>query len=372
MRNEEGVTLVELVVVVMILLFVLLAVYRSYTVVYGRYKRRVKIAESNTEKLISFEVLRRDVEMAGYGLPAGDNNTLGITYRETNSTMPCDDEPNGEPRALCINNDAGPNGSDLLVVKSAVARLRDGSAGKTAVIYYGNSTWVAKEVEGAEFTDADHFIILEGMSRQLKKVGTEWYLSLSAGETLSSYVRGSVFNSGFEGNSDTKTIYVVYGISTQDGPYRTPFNRADYFLSDPDERPERCSSRTYTLYRAEVNHVTGSREAVPFMECVLDFQAAFGFDTDNNTTVDTWVDDISGYTASYIRNHLKQVELYVVYQEGQKEEKEVFPSNTIQLKTPDGDVLKTIDLSGCPDCRHYRWRVVEIAVDAINLNNQER
>ncbi len=374
MNSKKGMTLIEIIIVVMILLIVLLIIYKSYTIVYNKYKTQTKITEMDTEKLISLEILRKDIEMAGFGIPWGDNGTLPISYSESTASLPCDDEPNGEPRAVCNSDNTEPNNSDYLVIKSSMAWITNPATKKIAYLFYNSTQWQERYISKNTFNSTDYFIILEATGRKIQLVNGDWFLNLPSGKTLERFINDSY---NFTGNDNQDTVYIAYGIieTNNSTSYPKPFNRVDYYLKAPSERPARCCNCTYTLYRANVNHTNGARHAVPFMDCVLDFQTAFGFDTDNDTKIDTWATDISDssiYPASYLRDHLKQVEVFIVYQEGQKAKNPVFNTSTIQLKLPDNSTLKTINLTPYPDYQYYRWRVIKLGVDTINLKPQER
>lgn len=68
MKNK-GVTLIELLVVLVILSVVLGAVYQSYLNVLKAYTQQTTTAVSNIDRLIGAEIIRRDIELAGFGIP---------------------------------------------------------------------------------------------------------------------------------------------------------------------------------------------------------------------------------------------------------------------------------------------------------------
>lgn len=49
-----------------------------------QFKQQSKIAESNIENIIGLELLKRDIEHAGFGLPW--NIPVGLTYQEASSS----------------------------------------------------------------------------------------------------------------------------------------------------------------------------------------------------------------------------------------------------------------------------------------------
>ena len=100
MRRETGFTLIELLMVMVIFGFVMAAISDMFVGILRGYKQQSKIAETNIEGIIGLELLRRDIQSAGYGLPwmmPGE-----YTYSEvTNATALAynDGSPN-PPRAI--------------------------------------------------------------------------------------------------------------------------------------------------------------------------------------------------------------------------------------------------------------------------------
>jgi len=77
MKNEKGVTLVELLVTLAIFSIVMAGVYAVYTTQIRHSTREYMLAESEMELGIAKTVIERDIMMAGYGI-ADDYSTLSI------------------------------------------------------------------------------------------------------------------------------------------------------------------------------------------------------------------------------------------------------------------------------------------------------
>jgi len=370
-ESSAGVTLIELIVVLVILSVAFGILYEGFIKVFKTYKEQAKLTESNIEKLIALEVLRKDIEMAGLGIPINLNNS---TYSETASSIcsSCTDS-SSQPRPICICNDSGPNGSDHLVAKSSMAFITNSGARKVATLIPNPSGDWNIRYQGGAFSSSDYFIILDPINKKLEKVNGYWFLKLS---DINPLIDGDNSTTApFTGTPDR--VYAVYGIlnssySASELTYKKPFNRVDYYL-DSTNKPPRCHPNTYELYRSNISHKTGNEiNKKIILDCILDFQLAFGLDTDNDTKIDTWSFDISGLDANQIIKQLKQVRVYIVYQMGRKNSKKIFRNSIISIKAPDGSVIKNIDMTPYTDYEYYQWKLISFGVTPFNIEPLER
>ncbi len=81
---KRGFTLIEVLVVLAIVGIVLFAIFAVYKQVLFSYVRESSVAESNIEGVISLEMLRKDLEMAGFGIPASESP---LSYDGTTLTI---------------------------------------------------------------------------------------------------------------------------------------------------------------------------------------------------------------------------------------------------------------------------------------------
>ncbi len=164
-----------------------------------------------------------------------------------------------------------------------------------------------------------------------------------------------------------------------------PFNRVDYHLRRPATNfPQKCYPSSSILYRSTIYHGNGGRNEQPVLDCVEDFQVAFGLDTNNDGTIDSWqtslgsldVSPSDGITdASEIRNQLREVRVFILYHEGSKDEDFRFSGSvtlgdtqtgTLSTFTPSSDAA-TCSRCGQPLATHYRWNVNRLAIKPMNL-----
>lgn len=182
---------------------------------------------------------------------------------------------------------------------------------------------------------------------------------------------------GFAPASSVDT-YVVYGISPDSAAgLRFPFNRADYYIKDPStSRPQKCAPNTGILHKRTLNHADGAFTEMPILDCVADMEVVFQKDTNSDALADTATDDISLSSASDIRSQVKEIRVYILAHEGQKD-----TTYTHQVSADDKSMCgnsptkiyvgdKSVASGKCFDITtnvNYRWRLYTIVIMAKNL-----
>ena len=103
MNRQRGMTMVELLVSMAIVLVIIGTATSAYLKLLRTYKTQGRLAESYMANLTGLEMLRYNIETAGFGLPINMN---GINYSEAADTfLPYDpstlnDSPSGVPEHL--------------------------------------------------------------------------------------------------------------------------------------------------------------------------------------------------------------------------------------------------------------------------------
>lgn len=386
----------ELVVVIFIFSMVMTLITVSFTKIVASSSQITKSAETDIGGLIGLELLRIDLCFAGFGLPWSLN---GATYSEAASHLvdgnpntdaaSFNDSPNSPPRAFAMANDKGLNGSDYLVLKGTALGMKtrsDGSgcpARSWSYLNYSSTGAVIKpaksEVELA-YGNGDRVIIIDsgvrgGVAlRDLVTNGSTFSTSLN-------YPLPDVFKPKSKQDS-----YLVYGISpAPDNTNDTitfPFNRVDYYLDAPGSPALRCAKGTGTLYRGQVNQSGTFGPPLPILECVADLQAVFLLDTSNDGSL-VPTNDISGYRSDELRDHVKEVRVYVLTQQGKKDPAYNYPVTDPSQVIVVGDQAKgtawnqsyakiwsqsALVAAFGPDWLHYHWKVFGIVVQPKNLD----
>jgi prepilin-type N-terminal cleavage/methylation domain-containing protein len=385
-KQEGGFSLIELLLTMTIFVIAIATSSNIFTGLFNQYKQQSKIAETNVEGLIGLELLRQDLDHAGYGLPwnvtgVADTDSDGNLWDELSGYNEAADTAYNDtasaPRALVSDDGVGVNNSDYLVIKSVNVARNRASQRSTHV----NSDNEVKEWDPSSemLSNGDRVIVLSpgGVTNQRSLIAK------SDGSFFTTYNAGtdpdSLSDSAFA-PTDVTENRIVYGVDP-DTTLGMPFNRADYFLADSNV-PDRCAPGTAVLRKSTVNHAGGGLLSLPLLDCAADIQVSYFLDIDEDGTIGTRsnadgstitnVDGGEGATvatvqatlddASLLRERLKEVRVYVLAQEGQKDATFTYSSSTILV----GD--RSFDLGGyITDWENYRWKLYRLIITPVNL-----
>jgi prepilin-type N-terminal cleavage/methylation domain-containing protein len=453
MNRQRGMTLIELLVSVAIVMIIIGAATTTYLKILRTYKTQGRLAEGYMANLTGLEMLRYDIENAGFGLPAnlnGATNSEAVAVNpETdfnaahnpNPTPPYDpsllnDPQPNPPRAFAHLDNQGPgiggnHYSDVLSIKSSLANI-SATSKKWSMIsiapnvgYPGNPNPKVKLWGGSapnkdmDFTSvplADNFIVLDN-NGNLQLNGAQWCFAFNASAPDTGlYKNTNTMPAGFPSPA-SQYVYYMYGIDNPNnnpaGVHRMPFNRVDYYLDRiQSDFPSTCDKNTFTLYRSVVDQATGDLVIQsPMIDCVADFQVAFGLDpngagtspTNPNLTGDPvspiqWQKNLAGMTAAQIQAQLREVRVFILYQEGlgaTSKSPDFLFSGTLNLG--DQVIAYALDQADYPNPtnnnftqwspapipaagtlnqftptgsdQQYRWKIIEMAVKPMNLMN---
>ncbi len=317
-HNQKGFTLVELMITMAVFLIVMVMAGNIFSTLLGQFKQQSRIAESNIEGNIGLQILRRDIEQAGYGLPWDLN---GATYTEAgqisspistpwtdrwlNDGPPYDTVANGQPTrgadantgtsanppgairsgnaynsampAGCSTNPANANHcSDVLVLKAVNIGTNDTVQKWTYVYNTGGSTNIPGPMPtlAAEQFDLDERVIIirPDLGNAQRLLMTD-----SAGHFYTHFKTSGAYptkvydmatfrddtsvatNSELLPEADSLMTHIIYGISPATTNPRMPFNRADYYVRRPATgMPSKCEPSTGILYKAVLSNNSDS------------------------------------------------------------------------------------------------------------------
>ncbi len=365
--KEDGFTLTELVVTLFIMTAIMAATFASFMTLSKSFKGVSKMTETHMEDIAGLDILRYDTEMGGYGLPkAYFPPSLGINYTEaasdgTYSPDPAslNDAPANEPRPYAFSDNSGGNNSDVLTIKSLAVALTNVSE-KWTFLYYNGATWVYRSWNDTryDFKNTERVIFVSPINKTIQVAGGNWYFNIV------NWPNHDIVNMPTPGSIDL--AFIMYGVDSTSN-LRMPFNRVDYFLYRPSSNfPTRCNPNTYTLYRAVISHTNGLRNQQPLLDCVADFQVAFGLDTNADNIIDTWTGSALPTSVSTQIDWLKEIKVFVLAQEGQFDPDFTYASATITVG--DNDImLKNFDLTTLPNYANYRWKLYKMVAKPLNL-----
>lgn len=391
--------MVELIVVMAIFMTILMITASAFNTIVNSSSQQSKSVETQIEGIVGLEVLRADLEHAGFGLPwvfqAAPATTLyleavaissapGITADTFN------DAPDKPPRAIqssetTFNKDSNGIGSKYLVIKSMVAAT-NATSKKWTNVSFANGTKIPPTIWGTterDFVGTDHVIVVKNSlnstppTRQLMVTGTWSAPAATAGIFSTTY---SNYSSLTQPHLDGDT-FQIYGVDP-DSDLRMPFNRTDYYVKTPAKMPSTCAPNTGVLYKAVINQGPSTNPSagkfleMPLLDCVADMQVVYGLDNDGTGRVNqhfTAPANTSPVTAADIKNQLREIRVYILAQEGRKDLMYSYPSPTIEVgesfdggSTVAGRLFNLPALIG-PDYKYYRWKVYTIVVRPKNL-----
>jgi hypothetical protein len=259
-----------------------------------------------------------------------------------------------DPTTFTLNN------SDYLVIKSTIVGTSEASQRWTYII-----GGLQPHVWGSnDLSNGDRVIVLwprsvTGFSKELVIDGADFFTTYSS----------SAFPTEFSPVAATAR-FVIYGVDP-DTNLRMPFNRADYYIQRPATIPQACAPNTGILYKATINQGDGARNPEPLIDCVADMQVIYRLDTNNDGTIDSTVNNISGLTAQQVREQVKEVRVYILSHEGERDRSFRYRNSTIIVGEIFGGILfgRTFNLSSTigADWANYRWKVSTLVVKPRNL-----
>jgi len=359
-------------VTLVISVFVLAAASQMFASLLTQFKQQGKVAETSIEAAVGLEILRRDLNSAGFGLPW---SLGGETYLEApTGTDPAafNDATSNPPRAIIANNPAFTtlNDSDYLVVKSASV-ARNPASGKWTNLSSDNSrrSWTPA---AQNLAPNDRVIVITpSVSNAIALVSAGGF-STRFDNPANSSSSGSTYNFRPPDVFETR---VIYGIDP-DNDLRMPFNRADYYISS-NGVPARCAPGTGVLVKAVLDHADGdfdldgdgSADELPLLDCVADMQVVFRRDTNDDGTIDNTTDDISALNAAQTRDQVREARVYILAHEGQRDPTYTYPSSTIYVGDTSIGSGRSFDLATQigTGWENYRWRIYAVVEKPENL-----
>lgn len=366
LQNQRGVSLVELIIVMALVAIVLAMNTDTFGVIFRQSKQQTQAVGAQMDRVVGLEILRTDLEHAGFGLPWSFQGS--ITYSEATASPQnaYNDAPSNPPRALVSGNNLSTftvNNSDYLVIKSTIA-----GSSETAQRWTYITGDQQPHLWGANDLAVNNRVIVlwhrsgTGFTKELVMDGGSFFTLFSAVS----------FPSEFSPVGPT-TRFVIYGVDP-DTNLRMPFNRADYYVRRPASMPQACAPNTGILYKATVNQSNGALNPEPLIDCVADMQVIYRLDTNNDGTIDSAVEDISGLTAQQVREQLREIRVYILSHEGERDTAFRFqsqPANPHLITVGEFGLGRVFDLSSTigTDWRHYRWKVSTLVVKPRNLTS---
>ena len=385
--SSKGFTLIELIIVMAIFMVVIIISSQAFNKILSISSQQTKSSESDTQGIIGLEMLRVDLEHAGYGLPwvlnfpaEFDESTtdlaLGIDtqlFNDTNNTASSVD-PNKVPRAL-QSAASSVDGRDYLVIKSLLADQEITTKKWAYVKDIGIGSRI-KTWDSNNFVAAEWVITLDSRTRRLlgatPPANTLSYVSTTPADFSYVITAADMMPpaAAFQPQQESD-VFLVYGVS-KETDLRAPYNRVDYYVRRPSsdaDIPTRCAPGTGILYKAIMSHTIGDFERLPLVECIADMQVVFNVAADGINGIDVDESGLAGLSARQIRQQLKMIKIYIVAHEGGKDSGFNYANQTITVGEGSGRTLDLKnDIVGSDDYKHFRWKTYKLVVIPKNIN----
>ncbi len=365
MKNRQsGFTLFELIVVMAIFTLVIAGASNMFVSLLGEFKQQSKIAATNIEGILGLEMMRRDIEHAGYGLAwdgmmnYSELATPPDAYAAANGSF--NDAPLNPPRALVSGDGTGWNATDRLVVKAVNVAMNTACEHWTFLYTSPAVTTYSWTPPTDNLSPTDRVIAIS------QDATTRTLVPHTGGGFSNTFSNVAGFSTS---RSDPSIVYAV----DPNTPLKMPFNRADFYVqAPPSGLPRYCASGTGILYKAVISQGgQGFLSPQPLLECVADMQVVYLYDAGG---VLTKSEDIHTLTASDVRSQVKEVRVYILAQEGQMDRSYVHPNQVVQVGETGGaigTVGRPFDFQDpshpIPDWKNYRWKLYTMVVRPSNL-----
>lgn len=387
--SSKGFTLIEVIVVMAIFMGIIIISSEAFNKIVSISSQQTKSVESDIQGVLGLEMMRLDLEHAGYGLPWGLSftadfaevpstvadlappvDTQSFNDKALNSTVSAKDGRK-LPRALQAAASTA-DGRDYLVIKSILAGISDASR-KWSYVEGVGATSTLKSWGSNDFAEQERVVTVDSRTKRL--IATDSTAANFSYE-ITSAMLGSTPGpppAGFRPGSDTD-VYVVYGVSDNSN-LAAPYNRVDYYVKTPSaaaDLPARCAPGTGILYKAVMTHPGGGFQVLPLVECVADMQVVFDLDG-ILYEVSNGNNNIANLTAKEIRQQLKGVHIYIVAHEGGKDTRFSYSKGKdLNVGEENGVVYgRTLDLEalvGSAGYKNYRWKTYKLVVNPKNIN----
>ncbi len=361
-KGQRGFSLTELIIAIAISSIVIMMSSDVFTIILTQSRQQAKVVNSEMESIVGLRMLRYDIEHAGYGLPWEFSSA--IAYQEAVSAPASNYNDSGSatgiPRAIISGNGAGLNGSDHLVIKSTAAGTSETAQMWTYIVQGSNPrVWGSPDPDPKlDLVAGDRVIVIKPKTDE----NTQNQL-ITGAAFFTQY--NPVFPAAFSPQTESGR-FIIYGVDP-DTDLRMPFNRVDYYISRPAGMAPSCAPNTGILYKATVSHSDGQLNETPVIDCVADMQIIFRRDTNGDGVPDAQTGDITALSAQQIREGIKEVRVYVLAQEGQRDPNYRHTPSVITVGEfglgSNFNLAATIGTGW----QNYRWKVYTLVVKPKQL-----
>ncbi len=374
--ERRGFTLIELIIAMGIFATVIVGLYSVFDKQLRYQVKEYRLAESEMELGIAKSLIERDLIMAGYGI-MDDYSTC----------------PTPSPVSAVTATDGGSGNPDILTLRGTALGIGSRATQEWAAVATGTTGTAAFSVsvdDRENLKTGDRIIITNpsggtyGKTKTLRTQGSYWlYSYVSPTSKPVSVPSGTTFPSIEPG-------IVLYAMNVSgETEASVPYYTVRYYLGSTasSTNPSYCAPQTGSLLRAESRTSTNPTGGDPVISCVLDFQVALGL-TDSAASFDPYLaknypinrwdngTTAASYTPNDLNQRLKQIRVYILVQEGNKDSTYTYVNPDPNATAPDKIRVGELNLVGgatgrdfqlTSAQRQYRWRVLTIIVTPRNI-----
>lgn len=310
---RKGLTLVEILVVIFVFMVVLAALYAGFLSLFKSYTQGTSSTGAQMSAQVALDVLRQDVEHAGFGIGV-DEPTLPVETQKDSSGY-------------------------KLYIRSTYDVTNDKTRG-WALIRCRKGNPPVKEAPPEDLPS--------------KKIV---YLTSSAKTVENADLKIDYFDAN--DTCPTSGYLLAYPVPEFSGKpvcKKQVCAEISYYLAPTSSQNPDCPDLPSLERRVKWREGRGG--VYPVLDCVGDFQVRYNW---NGKLVDPVTDSsVKSADSDSLRENLKVVYLYLLVRQGKYDPEYTFTGNT------EIDGVK-LELPSDPKNLHYRWKVLKIAVEPINL-----
>lgn len=355
--DQQGFSLVELLVTTAIFSILLAGVFGAYFSQLDHSTREYKVAESEIELGIAKRIIEQDLQMAGYGLADDYNGALD----SASATI--------DPMPVTLLNGTG-TGDQLYLRGTALGLMNRSSQGWSYVATPPPNPKIKSWGDPRELVrNEDRVVLIDPSAKRLQVDAGKWLFKYTDNGTSTDIVHadGTALTDPVGENT---LVYGLYNSNTHDTTAR-PYYTVRYYLGG--NSPSVCAPDTLSLERMEsVNRelpVFPQDQPSPLLACVLDFQVGLGVDTSAplDGMVNQWDDDnsiVGGFTRDNMNDQLKRIKVFLLVQSGNRDSDYTYPLSSIWVGE-DPTIGRKVDLTA--EQRKYHWRLVSLSVQPRNI-----
>ncbi len=322
--EKKGFSIIELLVVLGIAVFLLVAIYYGYIHLFKNFLTGSARTSVTMATIVGEEILNQDVEHAGYG----------ISIKEPKPPIEFRADSNGKP---------------ILTIRSTYVVTNRSTKGWAILDCNSGSSPVP--VSYSQWPLPSNYAVLMDFEENVVSPYTD----------IGSYVCTV---------SDYLLAYPVPEIDLASGESFVCTSQAcaqiDYYLYRSSAVSPFCSDM-YVLGRRvswKLKNGVPSGVVQPFLSCVADFQIRV--DWGNRQYVDPLDPNDPDYSAiqsanfEELKDNLKMIHLYLLVREGGEDPNYVFNGST--RIEPDN-----VELQLPSNYEHYHWKVIKISIEPVNI-----